>query len=42
LRRAEIEKDKSLIHDILEKGSKEVSGIANITIENVRTRMGID
>ena len=42
LRRAELEKDKNLIHDILEKGSKEVSKIANITIENVRTRMGID
>ncbi|MFC2159717.1 tryptophan--tRNA ligase [Actinomycetota bacterium] len=42
VRRAELEKDKKLIHDILEKGSKEVSEIANITIENVRTRMGID
>jgi tryptophanyl-tRNA synthetase len=42
LRRAELEKDKNHIHDILEKGSKEISKIANITIENVRTRMGID
>jgi len=42
LKRAELEKDKNLIHDILEKGSKKVSEIANTTIENVRTRMGID
>ena len=42
LKRAELEKDKNFIHDILEKGSKKVSEIANITIENVRTRMGID
>ena len=42
LRRAELKKDKNLIHDILKKGSAKVSEIANITIENVRTRMGID
>jgi len=41
-KRTELEKDKNLIHDILKKGSEKVSEIANITIENVRTRMGID
>ncbi len=42
LRRTELEKDKSLIYNILENGSKKVSEIAKVTIDNVRTRMGID
>lgn len=42
LRRAELEKDKGLIYNILENGSKKVSEIAKVTIDNVRTRMGID
>ena len=42
LRRTELEKDKSLIYNILENGSKKVLDIAKVTIDNVRTRMGID
>lgn len=41
-KRVELEKNKGLIHDILENGSKKVSEIARVTINNVRTRMGID
>jgi len=41
-KRAKLEKNKSLIHDILESGSKKVSEIAKETINIVRTRMGID
>lgn len=41
-KRSKLEKDKNLIYEILENGSKKVSKIAGITIENVRTRIGID
>jgi len=41
-RKAEILRDKKLVHNILEAGGKYVNEVASSVIADVRTRMGID